>query len=99
MPMLQPAYKEMVIKDISKNNHKVAVAGIIVDKNEQIITLDDGTGTLPVLLSTELPVNILVKVCGILISSDQGFQLQGHLIQDISQLNQALRKKVTSLLQ
>ena len=99
MPQLNPPYKEQNIKDLNSNTLKIAITGLIVSKSENMITIDDRTGSLPVLIDTDLPVNTFVKVYGILIPSDQGFELQGNLIQDLSKINQELYKKVKSSLQ
>jgi Tat protein secretion system quality control protein TatD with DNase activity len=99
MPQLNPSYKSTSIKDLSKETLKIAVTGLIVNKNENTITIDDGTGSIPVLIETDLPMNTFVKIYGILIPAEEGFEMQGHVIQDLSKINQELYKKVKSFLE
>lgn len=99
MPQLNPAYKEANINKLSKSTLKIAVSGIIVNKEESSITIDDGTGSLPILITTELPLNSFVKVYGMLIPLESNYEMQGHVIQDLSNINQKLHKKIKSSLE
>ena len=56
-----PAYKEKFINEITSKDSKVAVSGIIIDKEDNLIFLDDGTGVMPISLETSLAVNTFVK--------------------------------------
>jgi len=98
MPILKPAYKETNIKDLSNKTIKIAISGLIVNKDIERITIDDGTGAVNAVIQTELPVNTFVRVYGILLPYEKGFEIQGHVIQDLSNINQNLLKKVKSLL-
>ena len=99
MPQLNQPYKETSINNLNKSTIKVAISGLIVNKEESSIAIDDGTGSIPVLITTELPLNAFVKVYGMLIPLDQGYELQGHLIQDLTNTNQKLHKKIKALLE
>ena len=96
---LIPAYKEKFIKDIKKEDIKIAVSGIIVSKDNGKIVIDDTTGNIPVEIETELEMNKFVRVFGVLIPYDDGFEVQGHIIQDLSELDIEKYMKVKALLQ
>ncbi|MEK6835919.1 MAG: hypothetical protein AABX55_02755 [Nanoarchaeota archaeon] len=91
------AYQEKFIKDLTKQDTKVAVSGFIVDKNNNSIIVDDNTGSIPVIIETNLNLNNFVRVFGTLIYSNEP-QLQAHLIQDLTNVNKQLYQKVKLLL-
>lgn len=90
---MQPAYKETFINEL-KENSKVAISGFIVEKNEGSIIIDDNTGTLPVIIQTNLALNTFVRVFGYYANNE----LQGNLIQDLGNVNKELYNKVKLLL-
>ncbi|MBS3153351.1 hypothetical protein J4426_02195 [Candidatus Woesearchaeota archaeon] len=96
---LIPAYKEKFVKDIKKEDIKIAVSGIIVSKDDGKIVIDDTTGNVPVEIKTELEMNKFVRIFGVLIPYDDGFEIQGHIIQDLSEVDPEKYMKVKSLLQ
>ena len=99
MPQLKQAYKEITIKDIDSTQKKIAVSGYIVSKNLDRISIDDGSGVINAIITTELPINSYVRVSGFMLNYGNGYEIQAHLIQDLSSINQKLHKKVKSLLQ
>lgn len=96
---LIPSYKEKFIKNLSKEDVKVAISGVIVSKAEGKIIIDDTTGTIVTDVETNLSVNDFVKVFGVLLPYEEGFEVQGHLVQDLSNLDAEKYLKVKSLLQ
>ncbi len=96
---LIPAYKERFIRDIGREDIKIMVSGIIVSKDNGKIVIDDTTGTIPVEIETELDVNKFVRVFGVLIPYEEGFEIQGHVIQDMSEADVDRYIKVKALLQ
>ena len=90
---MQPAYKETFINEL-KENSKVAISGFIVEKNEGSIIIDDNTGTLPVIIETNLELNSFVRVFGYYANG----QLQASFIQDLSNANKQLYNKVKLIL-
>ena len=92
-----PAYKELFIKDLSKDQPKIVITGIIINRSPDTIILDDGTGTILVGINTELPLNSFVRVFGNLLD-DQNKEMQGQVIQDLSKVDKNLFNKVKSLL-
>lgn len=100
MPQLKQSYKETNIKDIiSSKQKKIAIAGYIVSKNLDKISIDDSTGVINAIIETDLPINTFVKLYGFLLDyGNNSYEIQGHLIQELSNVNQSLYKKVKSML-
>lgn len=98
MGVVRPPYQEVAIKDINREAKRIALAGILISKEEERFILDDGTGSINVLGNTELPLNTFVKVYGQLLIYPESYALQSHAIQDLSSINQQLYKKVKSML-
>ncbi|HLC57408.1 MAG TPA: hypothetical protein VJH95_02455 [Candidatus Nanoarchaeia archaeon] len=98
MPSLKPPYKEVSVKAITSEHKKLAVSGVIVSKNLDSISIDDGTGVITALIATELPINTFVRVAGFLLDYGNGYEIQAHFIQDLSTVNQKLYKKVKASL-
>ena len=96
---LIPSYKEKFIKNLSKEDVKVALSGLIVSKGDGKVIIDDTTGTISAEVETTLDVNDFIKVFGVLLPYEEGFEVQGHFIQDLSNLDVEKYIKVKSLLQ
>lgn len=97
MALVRPPYQEISIKAITPETKRITLAGIIISKDEERFILDDGTGSITVLGTTNLPLNIFIKVYGQLLIYPESYALQSHAIQDLSSMNQQLYKKVKSL--
>ena len=91
-------YKEMFIKDLNKEEIKIAISGIIINKDNNHLIIDDTTGTIKVNIETDLSINNFVRVFGNLIFYNEDKEIQGHLIQDLNQVNKKLYQKVKALL-
>lgn len=96
---LIPSYKEKFIKDLSKEDVKVALSGFIVSKSEGKLIIGDNTGSIAVEVETTLDVNDFVRVFGVLLPYDEGYEVQGHFIQNLSDADADEYLKVKSLLQ
>lgn len=90
---MQQSYRETFINEL-KESSKVSISGFIVQKNENSIVIDDNTGTLPVIIQTNLELNKFVRVFGYFSNN----QLQADLIQDLSDVNKQLYNRVKSIL-
>ena len=93
-----PAYKEKFINEITIKDIKIAVSGLIINKDDNLIFIDDGTGVIAANIETSLPINSFVKVFGYLINNGEEMQIQGQLIQDLTQVNKKLYNKVKILI-
>ncbi len=87
---------ERKISDVQPEDIRVSLLGTIVDKKEETIILDDGTGKIAARFEgpVKLPPNCLVRVMGRVVPIEGGFELQGEIIQDMSGLNMELHRKV-----
>ena len=76
--------------------------GFVVDKKEDTIVLDDGSGKVKVWVDApesieNLNINQLVRVFGSILPTGNGFELKADAIQDLSGLDINLYKKVEEL--
>jgi predicted membrane protein len=93
-----PAFKEKFINEISKKDNKISISGLIIDKEDNLIFIDDSTGVISVNIETNLPINTFVRVYGYLIQNNEEMQLQGQIIQDLSNTNKKLYQKIKLLM-
>jgi len=77
----------------------VSVIGTIIDKQEDSIILDDGTGKITI--GFDNPVGMetdqIVRVFGRVIPLEQGFELQGEILQDMRGISTDLLKRLREL--
>jgi len=92
-----PSYKEKFINELGEEDKKIAVSGLIIDKEDNLIFIDDGTGVLAVDIETNLLINTFVRVFGYLINNGD-MKLKGEVIQDLSPANKQIYNKVKILL-
>ncbi|MCX8178809.1 MAG: hypothetical protein N3D75_03200 [Candidatus Aenigmarchaeota archaeon] len=82
-------------------DYKVKIIGLIVDKSDNSIILDDGKDKVKVYVevdqSENLSIHQLVAVFGSTIPSEDGFELKADIVQDLTGLNLNLYKKVHEL--
>lgn len=90
-------FQEVLIKDISFENHRVCVSGQIVGSSADSFFVDDGTGQILV-KSNNKPPSDFVKVFGRLLAYENGFELQAEIIKDYSKVDKELLRKVKELL-
>jgi len=98
MPMREP-YIEKQISSINAKDINLAISGIAISKTGSSFVIDDGTGQLAVLANDlEIIENKYIRVFGILISHENGFELQADIIQDLSKIDTFLYNKVKKIL-
>ena len=87
------------VSDIRPGDIRVSVIGTVIDKAEDGIVLDDGSGKIDITMVEpfEAEVNGLVRAFGRVIPMEGGFQLQGEIVQDMSGLDLELLKGVEQL--
>jgi len=96
-------YFNRKIEEVSpENDFKVKVMGFVVDKKDDTVIIDDGSGKLQVFVDLpniidNVSTNQLVKVFGTVMPTDQGFEIKADIVQDLSDLNVKLYKKVNKL--
>lgn len=92
--------KERKIEDIQPEDVRVRITGTVIDKNENTLVVDDGTGKINATFEEEPDAEKgqLVRVFGRIVPIEDGFEIQGELAQDMSSLDLELKKKVEKAL-
>jgi uncharacterized protein YdeI (BOF family) len=87
------------IAEIKQDDMRVRILGTVVAKNGNRIVLDDGTGRISVSFNGEPDAKIkqFVRVFGRVIPLDEGVEIQGEILQDMSGLDTELLKKLEEL--
>lgn len=87
------------ISEIGKGDVRVRLLGTVIDKKDNIIVIDDGTGKINVTFEepVKFETNQLVRVLGRVIPMEEGFEIQGEVIQDMKGVDLDLYKKVNEL--
>jgi uncharacterized protein YdeI (BOF family) len=90
---------ERRISDIMAEDMRVSLVGTIIDKQEDSIILDDGTGKITIGFDNpvDMETDQIVRVFGRVIPIEQGFELQGEIIQDMRGIDRELLKKLREL--
>mgnify|MGYP000347788256 CR=1 FL=1 len=81
---------------------RVKIVGFIVDKKEDTLIIDDGSGKVKVFVDSpaiieNLSLNQLVRVFGSVLMTENGFEIKADMVQDLSRLDINLFKKVEEL--
>lgn len=81
---------------------KVNILGFVVDKKDDTMVLDDGSGKIKVFVDMpgmmeKIEINKLIRVFGSTLPTEDGFEIKADAIQDLSNLNINLYKKVEEL--
>ena len=91
---------ERKVSDIKEEDIRVRVLGTVVDKTDTSVVVDDGTGNI--MANFEEPIkaemNQLVRVFGRVISTADGKELQGEVLQNMTGLDMELYKKVSEVI-
>ena len=97
-PRRLPSVRKKV-SDIGKDDVRVQLLGTIIDKKDNVIVIDDGTGKINVSFaeSVKFEANQLVRVFGRVIPTESGFEIQGEVIQDMKGIDLDLFRKVEEL--
>jgi hypothetical protein len=96
-------YEKKKILEINPDvDLKVKVLGFVVDKKNDTIILDDGSGKVKIFIDVpgvmeRININQLVRVFGSTLPTEGSFEIKADAIQDLSNLNIDLYKKVEEL--
>lgn len=88
--------KVVWIKDINKSA-RVSVVGTVIMKDDEEMTIDDGTGQVKVMLNDE--VSFKIKDTIRVIGRVYGNTIEAEIIQDMNELNTDLYKKSVDIIQ
>lgn len=96
------SYAKKKIDEINPDiDYRVKVIGLIVDKTDDTIVVDDGSSKVRVFVDADvmnkIGIHQFVAVFGSTIPSDKGFDLKANVIQDLTGLDLNLYKKVDDL--
>ena len=88
------------VNGISQNDVRVSVTGTVIDVSENGMVLDDDTGRISISFENRpnLKTGQLVRVFGRVMPAAEGVELRGEILQDMSGLDTALRKRSEALL-
>jgi len=90
---------ERKIAEIKPNDVRISILGTLIDKDENLIVIDDGSGKIKVVFDKpiDFTINQRVRVFGRVIPLEDGFEIQGEIIQDMSKLDINLYNEVKNL--
>jgi hypothetical protein len=81
-----------------QNDIRIRVVGTIISKDEDSISLDDGTGSTEVFLEEEqmegLEEGQRIRIFGRVLPTPDSFELQGEVVQDFSEVDPELQDRV-----
>jgi hypothetical protein len=81
-----------------QNDIRIRVVGTIISKDEDSISLDDGTGSTEVFLEEEqmegLEEGQRIRIFGRVLPTPDSFELQGEVAQDFSEVDPELQDRV-----
>jgi len=102
MPFRNHYIKRNIPEINSEVDLKIKVLGFVVDKKENTFVIDDGSGKVKVFIDEaslldNININQLIRVFGSTLPTEDGFEIKVDAIQDLSNLNINLYKKVEEL--
>ncbi len=94
--------KKKIIEINPETDSKVKIMGFVVDKKEDTLILDDGSGKVRVFfdlpsVTERIEINQLIRIFGSVVPTENGFDVKADIIQDLSGLDINLYKKVEEL--
>ncbi|KXB03171.1 hypothetical protein AKJ45_02295 [candidate division MSBL1 archaeon SCGC-AAA261F19] len=95
----KPPARPRRISEIKTGDEQIQVVGLVVDKGEAELFLDDGTGRLPVLFEDpgtvdDIDVGSKIRVFGTPLSVADSYELHAEIIQKLEGLDLNLYRKV-----
>jgi len=101
VPFKNDYFKKAIDEINPEVDYKVKIVGLVVDKTDSSIVVDDGKSKAKVFLDPEwmerVSIHQLIAVFGSTIPSDGGIELKADAVQDLTGLNLNLYKKVEEL--
>ena len=91
------AYNKKV-QELTENDKKVRIIGIVVSSTPDLAILDDGSGTIAVRTSDPLKEGSKYRIIGqVFRISENKFELNAEIIQDMEKLDMNLLQKVEEI--
>jgi len=93
-------YKEKNIKTLKLEDVNVAISGFVLSISNNSILIDDGDTQITLIYSNleNIKENTYIRAFGTLVNLDNNLTLQTHFIQDLSNIDMHLHKKIKNLL-
>ncbi len=90
---------EKKISEVDNQSARVRVTGTIIDKKDNMVMVDDGSGKIKAVFSEPVPQETQeqVRVFGRVMPSDEGFEIQGELIQSMEGVDMKTYRKVREM--
>ena len=87
------------VSGIKEEDIRVRVLGTVIDKKENTLVLDDGTGKITANFDDPIKAEMkqMVRVFGRVFKTADGMELQGEVVQDMTRLDMELQKRVDEL--
>ena len=87
------------IADINEKDIRVRLLGRIIDKNDSLIVIDDGTGKADIVFDPEIidikaETGDSVRIFTRVLPLEEGFELRAEIVQGMNGLDYELYKKV-----
>jgi RNase P/RNase MRP subunit p29 len=102
MPFMNHYSKKKITEINPEVDLKIKILGFVVDKKENTFVIDDGSGKVKVFvdeasLLENININQLIRVFGSTLPTEDGYEIKADAMQDLSNLNINLYKKVEEL--
>ena len=83
------------ITDINpEKDVRIRILGRVIDKQDGIIVVDDGSSTAQIVTDSSCEVDDLVNVFARVLPLEDGYELRGEIVQVKNDLDMGLYKKV-----
>lgn len=90
-----PAVPRKISEIEPEKDIRVQVIGRVIDMANGTIVVDDGSAKAEIVLETNTAeINDIVRIFARVLPLEEGYELRGEIIQDMSQLDMDLYKKV-----
>jgi len=81
---------------------RIRVVGVVVDKKENTVVIDDGSGKIKAFVDMpsileRMGINQIVRVFGIVLPTESDLEIKADIVQDLSGMDINLYKKVDEL--
>jgi hypothetical protein len=94
-------YEKKKISEIDPgSDSKVKVIGMVLEKQDDTMVIDDGTGKITSFGASnpDIEVNGIVRVFGIVLPGETGFELKADIVQNLTGLDLNLYKSIDELI-
>lgn len=91
--------KDRKVSEISREDVRVRLLGTVIDRKDNVVVLDDGSGKINAVFNEPVNASVsgLVRIMGKVIPAEQGFEIQGEILQDMSKVDLKLYRSISEL--